>query len=240
MAEFDAEALAREHFGNLASKAYEIIPQLTDFATAAYRRGREDAAARISTLEAELRAATEPRPIETGHAGKATSLNYPYLRRRRTKMTIDEFAWLIEAPGPNYLRVREITNVYDFSWTKDANKALRFHSKEQAIATMMALRQAFPEVFAFAIMLGDAQAVEHGWVEAARKPEPERPMLLSMADIIDSHPGGPIEKARAILDLQYKPNATVVEAMRAISPIPVTDGHARIWQAAIQRIREGG
>lgn len=82
-----------------------------------------------------------------------------------------DFAWLIEAPGQNYLGTREIAYYPEFHWTKDHNAALRFISKEQADGVMMVVRRVCPELFAFAVNLGDARPVEHGWIAA--KPTPE-------------------------------------------------------------------
>jgi hypothetical protein len=79
------------------------------------------------------------------------------------------FAWLIEAPGQNYLGAREISHYREFYWTADHNKALRFFSQEQADAAMMAMRQINPKLWAFAVNLGEAKPVEHGWFA---KPSP--------------------------------------------------------------------
>ena len=72
-----------------------------------------------------------------------------------------EFCWLIEAPGQNYL----YTYSRKFFWTKDAGRALRFHSEDQADAAMMAIRELDAELFAFAKTLGDAKPIEHGFME---------------------------------------------------------------------------
>lgn len=74
------------------------------------------------------------------------------------------FAWLIEAPGPNYLGTRDFGHYPEFYWTRDHTKATRFCSKAQADGVMMAVRQLSPALFAFAISLGEALPVEHGWV----------------------------------------------------------------------------
>lgn len=90
-----------------------------------------------------------------------------------------DFSWLIEAPGPRYLAVQRLGKSDNFEWSNDANKALRFFSQEQADALMMALRQldrqydsfdnngklSWGKLFAFEPTLGNAQPVEHGWVE---------------------------------------------------------------------------
>lgn len=78
-----------------------------------------------------------------------------------------DFAWLIEAPGPYYLEARELGHMYDFHWTRDPNRALRFHSEKQADATMMALRTTQPALFGFAKNLTDPRAIEHGWLDPA-------------------------------------------------------------------------
>lgn len=74
-----------------------------------------------------------------------------------------EFAWLIEAPGPKYLATRNLGK-YEFYWTAEHDKALRFYSEAQADVTMMAVRESEPHLFAFEAVLSNARAVEHGWV----------------------------------------------------------------------------
>jgi len=74
-----------------------------------------------------------------------------------------EFAWLVEAPGPHYLCVKVIGRQSDFSWTPDANKALRFFDKAQADGVQYALHKLQPVLFAFAQVLTDAKSVEHGF-----------------------------------------------------------------------------
>ena len=86
-------------------------------------------------------------------------------------MSADEYAWLIEAPGQNYLAARKLAG-YEFHWTVDHNKALRFFSKEQADLVMMAVRQLAPSLFAFAVNLGDARPVEHAWIKPTPDAEP--------------------------------------------------------------------
>ncbi|HEY4775823.1 MAG TPA: hypothetical protein VIH40_13510 [Xanthobacteraceae bacterium] len=89
-----------------------------------------------------------------------------------------DFRWLIEAPGPKYLAVRRLTSLADFEWTADHNKALAFRSEAQADDMMAALRQmdrlhdtyenngklSWGTLFAFEPTLGNAKAVEHGWM----------------------------------------------------------------------------
>ncbi len=80
-----------------------------------------------------------------------------------------DFCWLIEAPGQRYLAARRV-GFYEFHWTEDYNKALCFKSQEQADLTMMAIRDLIPSLFGFAVTLGDAKAVEHGWLNEVREP----------------------------------------------------------------------
>lgn len=75
----------------------------------------------------------------------------------------EAFAWLIEAPGARYLGTHEIGHDPRFFWTTDHNKALRFMSKDAADGAMMAVRALAPELWAFAIPLGEARPMEHGW-----------------------------------------------------------------------------
>jgi len=85
-----------------------------------------------------------------------------------------DFCWLIEAPGSRYLAVREIGHSYDFHWTDDPHSALRFQTKNRADATMMAIRAMNEKIcggpylglFGFEATLGNAKAVEHGWIGA--------------------------------------------------------------------------
>jgi hypothetical protein len=75
-----------------------------------------------------------------------------------------DFAWLIEAPGARYLAVRQLSsNKPDFTWTPDANKALRFWSKEQADLASGAIRALNPDLWGFALTLGEAWPREHGF-----------------------------------------------------------------------------
>ncbi len=78
-----------------------------------------------------------------------------------------EFAWLIEAPGQQYLTACKIANLYTFKWTKDHLLAIRFWNQEQADSMMMAIRELDKELFGFAVTLGDAQAVQHSWLSAS-------------------------------------------------------------------------
>lgn len=82
-----------------------------------------------------------------------------------------DFRWLIEAPGPRYLTYGRLRMSCNFVWTEDHNLALAFRSREQADGLMMAVRQMDRQIngfdkglFAFEATLGDAKAVEHGWM----------------------------------------------------------------------------
>lgn len=82
-----------------------------------------------------------------------------------------DFRWLIEAPGPHYLAVQQLHMSDNFEWTTDHNRALAFRTQDQADATMMAIRQMDRQIngldkrlFAFEASLGNAKAVEHGWL----------------------------------------------------------------------------
>lgn len=82
------------------------------------------------------------------------------------------FRWLIEAPGPRYLAVQRLHVSNNFEWTSEHDKALAFQSQDQADALMMAVRQMDRQIngfdkglFGFEASLGNAKAVEHGWME---------------------------------------------------------------------------
>lgn len=89
-----------------------------------------------------------------------TAIERARLRERERR---DDFRWLIEAPGPQYLAVQKLQVGCFFQWTKDHNAALAVRSKEQAEDLMMAVRSIKPEIFGFEPMLGAAQPVEHCW-----------------------------------------------------------------------------
>ena len=74
------------------------------------------------------------------------------------------FKWLIEAPGQQYLTACKIGNGYVFKWTKNHCVAPRFMNEEQADLTMMAIHDLDRALFGFAVTLGDAKAIEHGWL----------------------------------------------------------------------------
>jgi len=92
-----------------------------------------------------------------------------------------DFRWLIEAPGQRYLSTRRL-GCDEFFWTEDHNRALAFRTREQADGLMMAVRQMDRQIngfdkglFAFEVTLGDAKAVEHGWMTARSPQECEQP-----------------------------------------------------------------
>jgi hypothetical protein len=86
-----------------------------------------------------------------------------------------DFRWLIEAPGRKYLAIQRLSGSNNFKWTEDHNDALAFRSEEQANALMMAVRQwnevicggPYLGLFGFEVTLGNAKAVEHGFISAA-------------------------------------------------------------------------
>jgi len=71
--------------------------------------------------------------------------------------------------------------MYDFIWVQDHNRALCFKTQEQADLTMMAIRQLNGDLFAFAATLGEASAVEHGWLstKAVEETTPTEPATES-------------------------------------------------------------
>jgi hypothetical protein len=91
---------------------------------------------------------------------------------------MNDFRWLIEAPGIKYLAVQRLTSSAAFEWTADHNKALAFRSEAQADDMLAALRQmdrlhdsyenngklSWGKLFAFEPTLGNAKAVEHGFM----------------------------------------------------------------------------
>lgn len=86
-----------------------------------------------------------------------------------------DFAWVIEAPGQHYLATRDIGHHPEFFWTKDHLRAVRFISAAQADGVMMAVRRMAPELWAFALNLGEAKPVEHGWLNALPQPPAQQP-----------------------------------------------------------------
>ena len=89
---------------------------------------------------------------------------------------VTDFRWLIEAPGQRYLACRRL-GCDEFFWTADHNEALAFRCEKQADGAMMAIRQMDRTIngfdkglFAFEVTIGDAKAVEHGWLAALSRP----------------------------------------------------------------------
>ena len=54
--------------------------------------------------------------------------------------------YLIELPGQVYMATRKLA-CYEFYWTEDPSKALRFFSHEQADTTAMAIRELHKDLF---------------------------------------------------------------------------------------------
>lgn len=76
------------------------------------------------------------------------------------------FGWLIEIHSAAYLAVRCMGHQYDFYWTEDHAKALRFLDEDQADLTMMAIRAIRPDLFPAALPRAP-RPVEHKWLAAA-------------------------------------------------------------------------
>lgn len=89
-----------------------------------------------------------------------------YYEPKEEPMPVEDFRWLIEAPGARYLAARKIGN-HHFHWTQDHNAAIAFRSEAQADMTMMAIRDLAPTLFDFERTLGNAKAVEHAWMACA-------------------------------------------------------------------------
>jgi len=75
---------------------------------------------------------------------------------------VDQYGWMIEGPSTHYLAARKLGK-YEFYWTMDPHKGLRFYNQEQADATMMTIRELCPDLFP--AVFGEAKPVEHAWVE---------------------------------------------------------------------------
>lgn len=71
--------------------------------------------------------------------------------------------WLIEGPGPCYLGVRQLGG-YEFYWTADVFKGLKFSDREQGDMAMMCIRQLRGDLFP-ACYATVPRAVEHVWVQ---------------------------------------------------------------------------
>lgn len=72
------------------------------------------------------------------------------------------FAWVIEMQGASYLGVRKL-GCYEFFWTADHRKALRFKDAEQADLTMEAVRELRPDLFP-TVLSDPIRPVMHGWL----------------------------------------------------------------------------
>ena len=117
-----------------------------------------DGGVSFTPIQNFLEAAYEPKGTNLLTATQADTMV------RHMLIGMPETAWVIEAPGPNYLEARKLGSQYEFHWTKDSTNALRFFTSRQADMTLMAVREASPKLFAFSALLGDAKAAEHGWV----------------------------------------------------------------------------
>lgn len=162
-------------------------------------------------LAAQLLTKYEPEPVDPGGESEKSS----------------EFAWLIEAPGQSYLCSVSLGTSHYFNWRSDHSKALRFHSYDQAGAVMMAVRQLDRNLFAFEANLGDAKAVEHGWLAAYKAGKaattPKEPPAVSLEDRAEGilaartvrlmTPASAVTQTRANL-------AKAVELLNAIRPDP--------------------
>ena len=72
-----------------------------------------------------------------------------------------DFSWLIEQAGPSWLAARKLGG-WEFYWTEDAAKAIRFIDREQADAVLEVARQLVPTLFPSCLPRSVA-AVEHGF-----------------------------------------------------------------------------
>jgi hypothetical protein len=125
-----------------------------------------------------------------------------------------DFAWLIEAPGARYLAVRQLSsNKPDFTWTMDANKALRFWSKEQADLTAGGVRALQPDLWGFALTLGEAWPREHGFVSLPTSERKPTKMLVDQEWLtrhvttdpdVDCEAGGPTSEVPSDLDRAWR------------------------------------
>ena len=98
-------------------------------------------------------------------------------------MPVDDFRWLIEAPGTKYLAVRRFERSTNFEWTDDHNKAIAFNSRKQGEDMLDTIRQmdrelhthenggrlSWGKLFAFEPTIGNARVIEHGWHQPAAR-----------------------------------------------------------------------
>ena len=106
--------------------------------------------------------------LDEAQAALRLAESHPSAIREAVEGEREQFAWLIEAPGPSYLAAHEgVGHIHEFRWTREPNEALRFYSQQQADAAMMAVRQLDPRLWGFAAVLGEARPVEHVWIAAA-------------------------------------------------------------------------
>ena len=74
-----------------------------------------------------------------------------------------DYKWVIVAPGTRYLTVTRVGGE-SFHCITEHLSAILFESGDVADAVMMAIRYLEPNLFAFEDTLGNARAVEHGWL----------------------------------------------------------------------------
>jgi hypothetical protein len=71
------------------------------------------------------------------------------------------YGWVVEMQGPAYLSARHAGG-YEFCWTDDHSKAIRFPTREQADLVMMAVRQLRGDLFP-SCLTQVPRATEHAW-----------------------------------------------------------------------------
>lgn len=76
---------------------------------------------------------------------------------------MSETFWLVEMQGPAYLAARHLGG-YEFYWTNDWTRAIRFASREQGDLVMMSVRQLRGDLFP-ACLTRVPCAVEHGFAD---------------------------------------------------------------------------
>lgn len=127
---------------------------------------KEDQALDAPDLARRLRSALSRLVEVERERDEARAINEAYEQNHpspKEEVGETKFYWLVEAPGPHYLGVRKLPG-YEFYWTPDVNKALRFTTKHDADFTSMAVRALAPQLWAFATTLGEAWPREHGFI----------------------------------------------------------------------------
>lgn len=80
-------------------------------------------------------------------------------------MTRQSPFWVIEMQGPAYIAARRCGG-YEFYWTEDIHKAIRFFNRDTADLVMMTIRQLRGDLFP-ACLPRIPCAIEHTWLDAA-------------------------------------------------------------------------